>query len=308
MRKPLVLLFSAFLALCFLNACAKDRYQRVESRKSFFETDVDHRAYVKKAFVVLNHGAATPFGSAIDTLFLQSLVETIDDEVDHFVAVSPYSSGSADALKSQDLFSTPAQIFDMAKAARMQGYHYLMDAGVWQIEPTLKKTGTWIFRKERGYLHLVTALDVYDVFTAAKLLSLVEESTVKISLNAYESLVAGLQDGLEIVEEELVEHAVRLGEQAAEAIDGAPWMAVVSAVESEQVTLAADGASGLKVGHRLTVYEGRRFVTGPDGARFIAPGYQLGRIRITGIESDQIRATMETPADIKPGDIATAAE
>lgn len=308
MRKPLVLLFSAFLALCFLNACAKDRYHRVESRNSFFETDVDHRAYVKKAFVVLNHGAATPFGPAIDTLFLQSLVETIDDEVDHFVAVSPHSAGSADALKSQDLFSTPAQIFDMAQAARMQGYHYLMDAGVWQIEPALKKTGTWIFRKERGYLHLVTALDVYDVLTAAKLLSLVEESTVKISRDAYESLVAGLQDGLEIVEEELVEHAVRLGEQAAEAIDGTPWMAVVSAVEGEQVTLAADGASGLKVGHRLAVYEGRRIVTGPDGARFIAPGYQLGRIRITGIESDQARAAMETPADIKPGDIAAAAE
>ncbi len=298
MRKPLVVLFSLVMICSLLGACAKDPYKRVELREAFFETSTDDRPYLKRAAIVLKPGRGTSFASQIEAIFFQSMVDTIRSNSDHLELITLKDGGIP-------AFSGPLSI--AAEGARLQGYHYLLQAGLWDASPIKEKKGLWMFRKERGYVNLVVALDVYDTFTGAKIVSEVTDETVRISMDEYDALMAGLQGTIAEVDEAAADYGEELGDLAADRMADGRWMASVIAVDGQSVMLAAGRTAGLKEGDRLALYEGRRAVAGQNGERYIAPGYKLGDIRITTIEETTARATLDQPADIQTGDIALPA-
>ena len=307
MRKPLVVLFCIVMMWSFLGACAKDGYKRVETRQSLFETATDNRSYIKKAAIALKPVIDSSFGRQVEGLFLQTLIETLRSEADQLNLITSQDTEFPAFMRAGDLFSNAAHADALVKTARLQGYQFLILAGVWQVEPIRKKSGVWIFHKERTYADIVVALDVYDTFTGAKLISRVEDETVKIRPDEYDALTSGMHDGITTVEETVADYGENLGGEAADAMSKAKWMASVAVVEGQIVTLATGRLAGLKDGDRLAVFEGRKIVTGQNGDKYIAPGFKLGEIRITSVEEAKARATMEQPADIQPGDIALPA-
>ncbi len=298
MRKTPVVLFFIVMICALLGACAKDPYKRIELRETYFEASTDDRPYLKRAAIVLKPGRGTPFAGQIETIFFQSVVDTIRDKSDRLELIT-LQDGGIPAL------SGPLSL--AAEGARMQGYHYLLQAGLWGASPIKEKKGLWMFRKERGYVNLVVALDVYDTFTGAKIVSEVTDETVRISMDEYEALMAGVQGTIAEVDEAAADHGEVLGELAADRMADGRWMASVIAVDGQGVMLAAGRTAGLKAGDRLSLYEGRRVLAGQNGERFIAPGYKLGDIRIATVEETTARATLEEPADIQTGDIALPA-
>lgn len=303
MRKPLVVAFCFLMTCTFLGACAKDRYQRVEARDSFFSTDAGDRPYLKQAAFVPKQGLTTQFGSRIEALFLQSLIDTMRTEAKHLALATPLDEGFPPLFLNGDDLSSSGQASRIAEKARMLGYHYMVQAGVWHAEPVKEKKGFWFFRKERGYVNLVVALDVYDTLTGAKIVSRVIDDNVRIPFGEYEGLMTGLQGAVAEVDEAATDYGEELGDLAADAMMEGRWMTPVIAVEDGHVVLAAGRAAGLREGDRLAIFEGRRIINGLNGENYIAPGYKLSDIRIVTAGETNARAVMDQPADIKPGDI-----
>lgn len=307
MRKHVVALVSLVMMCVFIGACAKDVYERVEMRPSFLEASIDERPYIKRAAFIPMQGSAVPFERQTDALFFQRLVETIRTEADHLELVTPQDRGFPPFLLKNDLFSSADAVSVLMKELRRQGYHYLAQAGVLYAQPFTEKKGFWFFRKERSYINFVVALDIFDTFTGSKIVSKIVDKSVRIAFSEYESMVAGYRGAPAVVDETAVEYGKNLGDLAADMMDSNRWMTEVIAVEGRSVVLAAGRTTGLREGHRLAVFEGRRTVTGLEGVTYVAPGYKLGVITIADSGETNSRAEVDQPIDIRPGDIAVPA-
>jgi hypothetical protein len=308
MPRSFARIFPMLVAVLFCGACAQVQNIRVEPRQGFSEAPVVDHDYWKKGAIALKSGAQTVFGRQCETLLLQTLIATIGGEADRLRLLSPEDNRSPDFMKLADPFADARSAFEFHKRARMQGFHYLLQASVLDIRSVEKKKGFWWFRGTKYYLNVVVSLDLYDTFTAAKISSQVKEALVKINVSAHENFMAGMPDNIEAVDEAIVDMAEEMGELAAEQIDAGRWMATVAEVQGRQVRLAADADSGLEQGDALAVFEGRRIVDGLNGERFIVPGYKLADVEIVAVDADGATAQTEAPADIQPGDIAIPAK
>lgn len=304
MRRSIVLI-SLFLMAGFLfHACAKPKNVRKDTRQSFLEAQTKNKTYQKKAAIVLKPLTATPFGRQAEDLFLRALIEEIRSDADRLKLVSAKDDSFPEFLKTTDPFSKDGGDFAVSEKARPEGYQYLLQAAVLNLVPEAKQTGFWWFRNTRYFFNVVVALNVYDTFTASKLFDQIETRTVKIEVDSYEDYVAGMPYDIERVNEMISDMAEELGKEAAKAISDGEWMASVIARQGNQIILAAGQSSGLQVGDRLAVFEGRRVISSKDGDSYIIPGYKLADIRITYTDPDSAQAAADSQAGIQPGDIA----
>jgi hypothetical protein len=307
MRRWLVLIGALLLVAFVSGGCAKEKNIRVEPRQGFSEVSVRGSAYWKTAAIVLKPSAQTPFGHQAEELLLRTLIETIDGKVGRVRLLSSGDEAFPDFMKTANPFADPQATFEVSREARLDGFHCLLQATLMDVRPAEKKKGIWWFRKTKYYMNVVVALDLYDTFTAAKISSRVMEETVKINLDSYENFQAGMPDNIGAVDDIIVDMAQDMGKQAAREIAAGHWMAAVTAVQGQQISLAAGRGAGLGVGDRLSVFEGRRVVDGMAGEKFIVPGYRVTDIQITALEENSATASAENSADIQPGDIVIPA-
>lgn len=307
MRRFLLVLVFTVLMSVLIGACAKDVYERVETRPSFLEAPVEDRRYIKRAAVVRPRGSAAPFEHHADDIFFQEMIDAIRTEADQLELATFQDQGFPTFLLNGDLSASAAAVSGLMKEARRQGYHYLVQAGVLYVQPFTEKKGFWFFRKERSYINFVAGLDIIDTFTGAKIVSKLADKTIKIAFEEYQNMVAGYQGVPAVVDETAVEYGRDLGHMAADEMSDSQWMTAVIAAEGRSVILAAGRAAGLREGDRLAVYEGRRTVAGPNEMTYVAPGYKLGVITIADSGEPHARAELDQPADIQPGDIAVPA-
>lgn len=209
-----------------------------------------------------------------------------------------------DYLKELTKPSPAHDISRLAELSRAQGYQGLLRVGVLEVQPKAMKTGMLWFRKMRYFITFGLSLDLYDPFTGAKLLSAIKEETIKIDVDDYEAIRDQNLGSLEDLDEEVVDAAEDLGEQVARTFKSQPWKASVAAVQDGRIFLAVDPQSGLKVGDRLAVFQGRRVIEGPQGEKLIVPGYLVGEIRITGLDDRMAQSAADVQTDIQEGDIA----
>lgn len=301
---PLVL---AFFTITMFTGCSKPVNVRGDQPPAISEIKIKKVAYKKKAAIGLKSLLSTPIGRQAETLLLETMILTLRKEAPQLVLLKPEDAQFPDFMKSADPFADPDKIFTVTERARMVGYNYLMQTTIVNIRPYEKKTGIWWFRKNRRFVTMVAAVDVYDTATAAKLFSKVIEKTVDLEDIEYEAFISEYQTGILPVDEGIADIAEELGDDAAKAISEATWMASITAVNGLQLTLSTGKGAGLAKGDLLGVIDLSRVLEGARGLRYRVPGYKIADVRLLSVEDASATASLTTAAEVKVGDIVVQA-
>ena len=302
MRRPII---AFILIACFsLCACAEPLYKRVNSRQSFSEAKTIDHGYIKKAAIILEPGLNSAFGRQAEQLFFQNLVATIRANNSQLNLSTQQDAEFPSFFKGLEPAANVRQVFPVLDSARLAGFQCVLVAQLQNIVPEKKKTGGLWFRKTRYFITATVVLNVYDTITGTKIVDQSTEETVKVDVTKYEDFTEGRLFDIPEVNDMISELAERLGEEAAETVADHRWMTSVIAVDGNVVRLSADQSVGLKDGDRLSVFEGRRKVQGPEGEIYTIPGYKLANIQISGFVDNSAEAVVDGKAEIQPGDIA----
>jgi len=292
------------LATVFHVSCAEQKNIRVINRLSFSEAAISTDAYIKKVAILDSIDSGNTFnGQAANTL-TQTLINTVQSETDSIDLVIPQDSDFSSILRNVNIEDNPGQRSAIFSMARDQDYFAVIQAKVLSISPYQKKTGILFFRKMRSFITVTLVADTYSAVTYAKLSSIVKSETVNVDTILYEDFMAGNPNSIPEVDEAIEDLAEDLGEDAARSISDARWMTTVLDMQNGRVTLASGASAGLQKADRLVVFEGQRTESGPDGEKYVIPGYKLAEIRLGGFGGGHAYAKIGADINIKPGDIA----
>jgi hypothetical protein len=265
--------------------------------------------YKKKIAVALTQSPATALGRTTGELFFKTLVDAIRDEDSRSLLVYPGDAGYPEIMaKLSNLSSAPINAVALAEAGRQAGYQGMVTAAVKDIHVSARKTGLLWFRNTRYFIHYGVTVDLYDPYTAAKIVSKVIEAYTKISEDDYDAFKRGQASSFEDLNDEIENVAEDLGEIVGEALEAMKWKTTVVKVQQGRVFVPSGRQAGVGEGDRLVLFEGRRRLEGRQGERFIAPGYKLGEIRIVAVSEQMAEATVPNPVKVQVGDILIPAK
>jgi len=303
MRFLIIPLVVVCCAMIFFTGCSTPVNVRGDQPPAISEIKIKKAAHGKRAAITIESLLTTPIGRQAETLLLQTLIQNLRKEAPQVILLTPDEPQFPSFMQGADPFSDGDKIFSATDQARMAGFNFLMQTSIVNIRPHKERTGLWWFRKERNFLTMVAAIDVYDTFTASKLYSNVVEKEVKLEQGEYEAYVSAYQTGILPVDAGIVDMAEELADGAAKAMTEAPWMAAVKEVNGSQVTLASGRSAGLANGEVLTLFDFSRTIEGVQGLRYRVPGYKIADIRLEDVGEYSATATLSAPAEVHVGDI-----
>lgn len=262
------------------------------------------KGHIKQVGLVLIHAPNTPAGKTVGERYLKTLGDAIRNDNGRVNLLTPLDDGFPRFLAELDETSSGAvDAVSLSEKGRQVGYQGLIVAAVNDIRPVAKKTGMFWLRKTRHFIQYTVTVDLYDPYTAAKVVSEVMEGTIKISEEDYENIKAGTAvsiDGLnETVEDVAQDHGDRIGEALADH----QWKSAVAKIQEGQIMIPTGQGAGLKKGDRLAVFEGRRLLENKQGGIFTAPGVQIGELQITAVDGQMAEAKALNAENIQKGDI-----
>jgi hypothetical protein len=297
------LLIGVSLLLC---SCLGPVMFRPTQQQTIIELDKTDRL-TQKVAAVLSRVPATALGHQTGELYFATLLERIGDKNSHVRLVTNQDEHFPVFMQAFTTDTSPTDLTAITESARLQGYQGIISAAVLDIHAKAEENGILWWRKTRFYLSLAVSLDLYDPFSGSKIISRVETDTIKIDQMEYQQLSAGRAVPFEDLDDAVIGMADKVGGQAADALAEVPWKTVVTKVDGQDIELAGGEESGLAVGDSLIVFEGRRWMKGPNGEQFIVPGYKVGRIDVTAVEDNTVRAAAGKPGvNIAVDDIAVA--
>lgn len=263
--------------------------------------------YLKQVALVLSETPPNNMGQRAGGLYFDTLVRAVAAENSRLRLVVPGDDGFPGRLA--EFASGPAGLPNgpaLSQAARQAGLQGVVVAAVRDIRFSTIRTGVLWFRKTRFLINFNLTADLYDPYSAAKVVGGVIESKMRISEDDYEDYSRGSINVIEGLDEEIADAAEDMGESIGEALSELPWKAAVVGTEGDRVFLPAGYDVGIREGDQLAVFEGRRFLTGIQGEQFIAPGYQVGRVQVTAVADQKAEARSSAPAKIQNGDIVVS--
>ena len=262
------------------------------------------KGYVHQVAAVLTLPPADTVGTAAGQLYFSSLIKAVRAEDGRSRLLTLQDSDFPEFLAA--LAVSPRKAIDSAALCakgRAAGYQGLLVASLDDIHIATKRVGFFWFRNTRYYMHFHVTADLYDPYTGAKVLSLVEESATRIDEDDYESYNMGMTSSFEQLDEEIEDVAEDLGETVGEALEDLQWKTAVVAVEGDRLILPAGRRSGMTVGDQLTLFEGRQ-LEAQQGRKFVIPGFKVAEARVTRVDEQAAEAQVQGSEAVHIGDIA----
>lgn len=260
--------------------------------------------YLKKVAMVQTPIPESVFDRNAGHLLFNTLAETIRKENKALQLVTSNEGGLPDlmaALPHARKFTLTAAL---SREGRRKGFNGLITTALYGVRAVPYNTGLLWFRSTKYRLEFEITLDIYDPFTGAKILSILEERSKKITALAYEEYKQGTVGHLEEMDEVLKALAESMGQQVLKAMTAHPWQASVAEVDGRHIVLSNGRQAGLRSGQRLAVVAGQRMLKGPGGETFVVPGPKIDMITISEINDNSAKAIADTSGKIKTGDIA----
>ena len=265
--------------------------------------------HVTRVAILLTHTPQTAIGREAGALYLTQLIGVMRKE-DRRLQLVTAQDPELPAFFA-DMTRPGAQMpdaFTLAAAARSAGYQAWASARIESIRTREERTGFLWFRRTKHFVFFDLTLALYDAFSGAKLSDQVIESSTKISAEEFEAFQAGSWADLEDLQEAITDLSEDLGEKVAKILKHRRWCAAVVKVQDDRVFLASGSWSGIRVGDRLAVLDGRRTIQDKSGEKFIVPGFEVGQIEIVHVADEMSEAKVLDlqggSSTIQGGDIA----
>lgn len=266
--------------------------------------------YKNKIAVFLSYSPATAVGRQIGEHYLQTLIKAIRNESTMLNLVGQKDTEFPESFKKMGQVESSSEAMMAASAtARLSGYQGWLNVRVEGMRPEAKPTGFFWFRKVRHFIIFELNLTIYDAITGAKMMDSVVESSTQVSESEYNAFCGDKADDVKTLKGVIADIAADQGEKAAETLRDQPWRITVGQVASNRVLLPAGSGVGLRVGDRLTVFEGQHMLQNQEGMPFWVPGFQIGQIEIVHVTRQKAEAKVLTASGdkkIQAGDFAAA--
>lgn len=262
------------------------------------------KGYLKKIAMVQTPVPVSAFDRNAADLFFNTLVETIRKEDDTLQLVTSKEEGLPDLMVALSSAKTVAFTESLSSQGRSNGFNGLVTTALHSVRVVPYKSGWFWFRSTKYRLKFDITIDIYDPFTGAKILSMLEERSKKISASSYEDYKQDAAAQLEEMDDALKKLAESIGQKVAETMADQPWQAAVAQVDGQRIVLSTGRHAGLRAGERLAVVVGQRTLTGPGGETFVVPGPKIDMITISKVTETSTEAIADIPGKIKIGDIA----
>ena len=266
--------------------------------------------YTNRFAVLLTHTPSTAVGRQMGERYFEMLINAIRDEGDRLQVVTPKDQGFPEfLLRLAQSPGTPDDVPIIAEKIRLAGYNGWGTARIGAIHVVDRQSGFFLFRKEHHYVFFDLQLAVYDPITGAKIIDDVIESSAEINEDEYPAFKAGQGGDYEDLIDTIDNTAEDMGEKAADTLDGQAWRISIVKVENGRIFLPAGALDGLRAGDRLTVFQGRRSLSGLDGAQYFVPGFEIGRIEIVSVTDHAAEARDLSESEggkIQAGDFAAS--
>lgn len=286
---------------------AKDTLKQIPP--SLVDATPTHK-YKNKIVFFLSYAPPTAVGRLVGEHYIETLIKSIRNESTRLNFVGPKDSEFPLNFKSLDQMApSPEMVMTAAATARMNGYQGWLDARLEGMRPEAKPTGFFWFRKVRHFIVFELNLTIYDAISGAKIMDSVIESSTRVSESEYNAFCSDTVGGVKTLKTVIAEAAADQGEKAAETLREQPWRTPIVQVTADRIILPAGSAAGLRVGDRLTVFEGQRMLQGQEGMSFGVPGFQIAQIEIVHVTSRKSEAkelTASGKTKIQVGDFAAA--
>lgn len=262
------------------------------------------KGHIKQVGLVLIHTPNTPVGKIVGERYLSTLGDVVRNENGGLNLLAPQDTEFPRFLADLAERSTASiDAVSISEQGRRAGYQGLITAAVSDISPVARKTGMFWMRKTRHFIQYAITVDLYDPYSAAKIVSKVTEGAMRISEQDYDNLKSGAVASIDDLNESIDDVAQEHGEHIGKALADHQWKSAVIKVHEDRIIVPASGRSGLKEGDRLVVFEGRRLLENQHGGVFIAPGVQVGELQITAVDDQMIEAKALNAGNIQKGDI-----
>jgi hypothetical protein len=258
----------------------------------------------KKIAIVPTHSPDDAKVREVGALYQRALTEAMHDKDKGLELVTAQDEAFPQFL-SDLAAGLPGSLnpVQLAINGRKAGYHGVMTSAVRNIRAYTKKTGLFWFRKERHFISLSVTLDLYDPFTAAKIVAAVEELTIKVTPSEYDAYITDDSMHIESLNDTVADVAQDLAKRVSKTLHRLPWQSSIIDIRSDRLILPAGLRAGLKRGDRLVVFEGRRLLDGQAGERFAVPGKRIGEVHIIAISDQMAEAGGPDAGSVRIGDM-----
>jgi hypothetical protein len=249
--------------------------------------------------------AAGPEAGGGVSLFRTSLIQKLSSGCDKMVIVEPNEPGHPAGILDMTRRATgPFDNFVLARTARETGFNAVLTGSVIDVRKEVREKGLLWFRDPHWYLQVVSAVELYDAETAAKLTD--ESHLFEMEIEDLEAENASLKDESfrALVDAALQESAAELAAAVCEAVKASPWTGFVAAVREDGAVVLSQGANvGLTVGRELEVHATDQVMASITGERFFRPSPPVATVKVSSVTEDRALAdpvsTGEAP--IQPG-------
>jgi hypothetical protein len=235
------------------------------------------KGLAKQVALVLIHTPYTPAGKIVGERYLKTLGDAVLSQNSRLNLLTPQDSEFPSFLSElAETSTTSIDAVSISEQGRQAGYQGLIIATVSDIRPVVRKTGMFWMRKTRYFIQYSVTVDLYDPYTAAKIVSEVTEGTMQISKGGYDHLKSGTAASIDDLNETIAAVAQDHGEHIGEVLADHQWKSAVLKVHEDRIFVPAGGGAGLKTGDRLVVFEGRRLL------KMSTEAYSLRRVFRSG--------------------------
>lgn len=193
--------------------------------------------------------------------------------------------------------------FALSNAGRAEGYNAVITGAVGGIAIREQRKGLWSFRKNHYYLQLLVFVDVYDMHDAAKIYSEPVMKEFEVTPEDAQKIKAAETVELPVLKQTIEKIAEDAAAETCAAIESQTWKGFVVAAEDKQVKISSGSAQGIQAGQQFEVYDAARTMEGFGGQKFYVPGFQIGEIQISRVQTGQAEAKVLTEKPIPVGSI-----
>lgn len=303
MKSNHLIRFIITLLVLYVAGCAGSKGRESDPAVTLLKIEGQAKPLPHKIAAFLLQKPKGQFGARLADHFFTVLVDKIQKEGRLVDLVTSGDQNFSEIMPVTGDGEGATDFSELAEAMREQGFQGFMTATLSGIQAMEEKTGVLWFRKTSHFLTYSITVNVFDAFSASKLLEVVREKKFEIEQADYEGFRDESLRAVDDLNESVGDIAGDLGKNVIEVLKDQPWQAVIAAIQGDRIYFETGGVGGLQVGDTLMIFQRRRTLEGKEGARFILTGPEAGRARIDAIKGESAEAVVEKSGDIQKGDL-----
>ncbi len=191
--------------------------------------------------------------------------------------------------------------FALSQASKLAGLNAVFTGSFVDISTRIEKGGVLWFKSDRYLLQVQVETEVFDSLTATKALDETIIFEEEVDESVYQQVRSKQFKHLPTIQKALQQIAGNMGEAVCRAMNDVYARGFVVGAEGDRILVSSGQEAGIKTGQTLKVFGMGEVLTGASDHRFLIPGPQIGKLKITRVYPERSEAEIVSGGPVPPG-------